>query len=160
MSKTKLLIVLISFTALLSVYLYFGKIPNHLGSQNPAQTGQNKEVSHEMQGVIKEVQASHIFVNGLVMSATPRSSYHANKTIEFAITPQTILQKTTIIIKAEQMKSSKPFHPETSFTIGKISDLVPKLRIVSIKSADNLFTTNNPTATEINYLTYDYPPLP
>lgn len=110
-------------------------------------------------GTIKEVKNGSIVVDGSVRSLDPKNSSQERKTIEFIITSRTILKKSTISATIDQMKSGKPFHPETKITAGNISDLIIGMGIFKIESKDNLFSADKATAAEINYITHDFPLL-
>lgn len=111
-------------------------------------------------GTIKEVKNGSIVVDGSVRSLDPKNSLQEPKTVEFTITSRTILKKSTISATIDQLKSGKPFHPETKITAGNISDLTIGIGIFRIESKDNLLSADKATADEINYITHDFPLSP
>lgn len=119
---------------------------------------QKAQYSNQMvSGTIKGVKNGSIVVEGLVRSSDSSNPVDKKTTIEFFITPQTILKKSVISATTEQIRSGKPFHPTTTITTGATSDLAESISIFKIMSKDDLFSADNATAIEIDYIIHDFP---
>lgn len=113
---------------------------------------------YQMSGRIKEVKDGSIVVSGIVEHFDPQDKRQGDaRTIEFAITPQTVFKTSVTVITSAQIKGGQPFHPETKERPGKVFDLVSGMRIVSIQSKEDLFVAEKATASEVNYASYDLP---
>ena len=155
-TKQTIIVFLLIIAIGLGLFLIINKLNKSKKPANSPVTTQ--KVSYEMTGEIKAVKSGLIAITGTVNSTN--GAGQEKKTIIFKVNANTILKSSTVVITAAQMKSGKPFHPETKIIAGKISDLVAGLEIMKIKSQENLFASSQPTAAEIDYLKYDYPPLP
>lgn len=119
---------------------------------------QKAQYSNQMvNGTVKGVKDGSIVVEGLVRSSDPQNHFDKKRTIEFAITSQTILKKSIIRATIDQIKSGKPFHPETVIATGTISDLAEGIDIFKITSKDNLLSAEKAIAAEIYYVIHDFP---
>ena len=157
-NKKWILLSLLLLVSFLSIFLYFKK-----SEKNISQSPYEPKISNEMiRGTVKEVKNMSIIVEGQItsMSTDSETPHTERKTVEFIVNSQTIIKHSIIVISAEQAKSGKQFHPETKFQTAVFSDLAPGLKLLKITSKENLFKTQKATAVEINYYTYDLPPLP
>ena len=119
------------------------------------QSDSNKEASHEMRGNIIKADSQFITVEGSAISSKPGSNYEETKTIKFKIKPETILKNKVLILNPGKLKPGETYTPRTEEKPGVLSDLVIGAWIISIKSKENLFKTNNAAAQEVNYVSYD-----
>ena len=103
----------------------------------------------EMSGRIVETGQNFVEVEGVIGGIT--------KTVKFEITPDTLIKNNSIVIAAEQMQSGKQFSPQVLQKEGKISDLVPGVKISRIAGKDDLLKRDETIALEIIYTTYDLP---
>ncbi len=151
----KIIIGLIAALALVIMLLTQPRLFKKSETSNPDLTN----FSSEMTGRIIEVKGDSIVVAGVVKSLDPSGIRQEDKTVEFRITPQTVLRNNAIVITLEQVKSGKTFTPKTETRPGNTSQLTVDMRITKILSQENLFDSDRAIAIEINYATYDTPTL-
>lgn len=132
---------------LISLFYFFNTRNNSEKVSNKEQSVQGLSYD-EMTGRISEVKNNTILVSWSVGSE--------NETIEFTITPETVLRKEMIVVSAEQAGSGKSYTPETKMLSGQISDLKEGM-LVRVKAKENLVGVSQAEALELSYITYDLP---
>ena len=113
--------------------------------------------SYRMNGHVVTSTASSVVVSGMAQSSAPRSVYKEARTVAFAVTPQTVLKNMVLVISPAQAQSRTPLTPATKEVAGNVSDLAANVTVFRAQSDDNLFTADSAVATEIDYITYDFP---
>ena len=104
---------------------------------------------HETSGLATKNDNNSIWVSAQINGK--------DRLIKFNLTPQTVVTKTLRIITEEQLKSDKPYKPETRTVSGDIQEIKTSTRITKVKSKEDLTNLDQATATEINYITYSLP---
>lgn len=141
--KIVILSVIVIGVAVLFLYKSLNKTPSFL---------------YEISGQVVEVKGNSIVVVGTVRSLNPEDMRREERTVVFKITPRTVLKTRVIIITSDQLNSGQTFSPKTEERRGAISDLVIDITVRTI-SKNDLFTTDKAVATEINYISHDFPAL-
>ena len=119
----------------------------HYNSSQPA---------HDISGQVQAITKNAITVVGLIRSADGKT--YTQRTIEFAITPQTIFKKTALVIPKKYQHVhgvSDPFTPATKDYSGTMNDLVVGMRIILLQSPDNLSSAVKAMASQIQYQTFE-----
>ncbi len=140
--KLFIVVILVLLIFILLSLLRFHKLAPSLGEQIP-----EEQILTEMQGGrVTKVTETDVFIEGSVGGA--------DKEVEFSITPQTVINKVTVIIRQDQM-NGQPFKPDTRIEKGSLADLILGQDIRLIKTQDNLLKVSKTIATEINYTYYE-----
>lgn len=100
-------------------------------------------------GSIIEVKDNSIVVEGELVLPSGR----VNKTIEFVITPETVITKKVVIM---DLSAKSVYTPETRIESGKIPELRIKKSVDMVKSSKNLVTNSKVVAKEIGYSGFSY----
>lgn len=107
-------------------------------------------------GKVIEVKDGSIVVEGVVRYVDQaKSDKQETKTIEFRISPGTILTNRVTKISREQAENGGRFYPQRENISGKIEDLKVGTAIHTITSPANLFRVKQTVAAEIIYTTYE-----
>lgn len=138
----KVIILLLSLFIILVTTLFF--FLNRTSDNQ--KTGQ--EIYQMTRGTIVELKLDgSVVVEGEVGSE--------RKQVEFALTPQTILNNNVSIFPTE-IPDGEIFQPKTEIRPGKQSDFAINLSISKIESREDLSGADKATAIEINYSTDEF----
>lgn len=146
----KIIIGLVSII-LLGIIMFYTKFPSYFTKPENS--------SNQISGHITEAGDNFIVVNGVVKSNDPEGKRQEKRTIKFQITSNTVLRKTALVVGVSNLKPNtvgEPFKPDKVEMGGKVGDLIQNTTVSLLKSKENLFTTDNATALEINYFGFEY----
>ena len=100
-----------------------------------------------MIGHVSQVKNGSIIVEGIVGPGVRK--------VEFVITAKTVLENVSnVYTLVSTEKTGEHFKSTIQKTPGKISELTPNVNILTIKSSENLLSTDKATAILIEYDTH------
>ena len=113
----------------------------------------NQLSATEMQNArIIEVRDGSILVEGSLFLSNGVSTMQE---VEFLITPETKLTKTTLIMDLS-IPSDQAYTPQKTNEQGNISDLTPRETINRIVASENIYNKQKAVAVEVIYRIYKY----
>ena len=118
--------------------------------------------SNSISGQVDAVGADTVTVKGIVEGVVEEGQLSGpelrreTKTITLLITPKTKFIKTTYSVP-KGLKDGETFTPDMTEGPGMLSEIVAGMRIIKADTAENLFYTDNATATRIHYGVFSFP---
>lgn len=118
--------------------------------------GQLKKYVYQ-NGRVVSVVGDKVVVSGKIGLSDPNFKEPLDKTIEFKVTSQTVVKETRFLFTEENLKSKDTYSPKTELITGKLSNLIPGMMVLSVKSGQDLLQSDKATLAEIHILTYVLP---